>query len=174
VDAKTKEPRSSTKASSRPGPALDPEIANLMRMVADIQRANTRQLRSLWREKKLSERGLFILELVNAGLDRPSRLIEYFDVLPSTITFETDKLAAAGLLVRQADPTDRRVVRLSLTNAGQSVHRETTMAINDLLRPRLAALPAEELAQFLATFQKIVDPLRAAAGPPASTDADEA
>jgi DNA-binding MarR family transcriptional regulator len=143
------------------GPKLDPDVTDLMRVSADLQRATSRELRALWRKKRLSERGIFILELVNAGLDRPSRLIEYFDVLPSTITFETDKLVAAGLLVRDSDPNDRRVVRLNLTPAGRVVHRETTKVINAMLRPRLAALSPEELAQFLATFHKIVDPLYA-------------
>lgn len=138
------------------GPKLDPEITEIMRCSADLQRLTTRSLRSLWRKKKMSERGIFILELVNAGLDRPSRLIEYFDVLPSTITFETDKLVAAGLLVRDSDPSDRRVVRLSLTPAGRAVHRETTRAINATLRPRLDAISSKELEQFLATFSKIV------------------
>ena len=108
--------------------------------------------------------------VVNAGLDRPTRLIEYFDVLPSTITFETDKLVAAGLIVRDSDPNDRRVVRLSLTPAGRAVHRETTRAINAELRPRLAAIPPAELEQFLATFKKIVDPLHGRASPEPDAD----
>ena len=142
---------------------LDPDVTELMRVSTDLQRATTRQLRNLWRSKKLSERGLFILELVNAGLDRPSRLIEYFDVLPSTITFETDKLVAAGLIIRESLPTDRRVVRLSLTRAGRAAHCETTDALNGVLRPRLDALAPGELESFLATFRRIVDPLNAPA-----------
>jgi DNA-binding MarR family transcriptional regulator len=130
-----------------------------MRLSADLQRATGRRLRHLWRRRKLTERGLYILELVQAGLDRPSRLIEYFDVLPSTITFETDKLVAAGLMLRQPDPQDRRVVRLRLTPAGRTVHRETTQAINSVLRPRLDALHPDELKQLLALFHKVVDPL---------------
>jgi DNA-binding MarR family transcriptional regulator len=141
-------------------PRLDPEVAELMALSANMQRATSRSLRNLWRTLKLSERGLYILELVNAGLDRPSRLIEYFDVLPSTITFETDKLAAAGLLVREPDPTDRRVVRLSLTDAGRAVHAETTEAINSVLRPALAGLSADDRARFFAVFHQIVDPLQ--------------
>lgn len=140
-------------------PKLDSEVADLMTLSTNVQRASTRQLRLLWRGKKLSERGLYILELVNAGLDRPSRLIEYFEVLPSTITFETDKLVAAGLLTREADLEDRRVVRLKLTQAGQAVHAEVTEQINAALRPRLAELSDAERAQFFALFHKILDPL---------------
>jgi DNA-binding MarR family transcriptional regulator len=155
-----REPEQSPKAPRERGPMLDPDVTELMTLATNMQRATTRELRGLWRKRKLSERGLFILELVNAGLDRPSRLIEYFDVLPSTITFETDKLVAAGLMVRESDPSDRRVVRLSLTDEGRAVHRETTDAINSVLRPQLATLSREELRQFLALYHRIVDPLR--------------
>jgi DNA-binding MarR family transcriptional regulator len=147
-------------ASDGSRPRLDHDVADVMRLAANLQRATARQLRDLWRTRKLSERGLFILELVNAGLDRPSRLIEYFDVLPSTITFETDKLVGAGLVVREADPSDRRVVRLSLTEAGRGVHAEVTQAINALLRPALAGLSSEDRARFFFLFHQLVDPLQ--------------
>ena len=149
------------KASAGGGEPLDPEIIAVMRLAADLQRASSRHLKGLWRERGLSERALFILELVHAGLDRPSRLIEYFDVLPSTITFETEKLVAAGLIIRESLPTDRRVVQLKLTPKGVEVHRETTQSLNELLRPRLAALAPQELEAFLATFEKIVHPIPA-------------
>ncbi len=151
--------RGADTAAAEPAPVLDPAVAALVTLSANVQRACTRQLRGLWREKKISERGLYVLELVNAGLDRPSRLIEYFEVLPSTITFETDKLVSAGLLTREADPGDRRVVRLKLTAAGLAAHAEATEAINAVLRPRLAALSDEEQARFFALFHEILDPL---------------
>lgn len=135
---------------------LDADVTEVMRLSADLQRGSARSLKGVWREKGLSERGLYILELVNAGLDRPSKLIEYFDVLPSTITFETDKLVAAGLITREALPTDRRVVQLSLTDEGRAVHRATTQAVNAFLKPRLSALSRTELEAFVATFRKIV------------------
>jgi DNA-binding MarR family transcriptional regulator len=138
---------------------LDPQIIAVMRMSADLQRASSRHLKRLWRDRGLTERGLYILELVNDGLDRPSKLIEYFDVLPSTITFETEKLVSAGLLFREALPTDRRVVQLSLTAKGHEVHRETTETLNAVLLPRLAALAPGELETFLAIFRKIIEPI---------------
>lgn len=147
---------------------LDDDVTAVMRLSSDLQRGSSRSLKGVWRERGLSERGIYILELVNAGLDRPSRLIEYFDVLPSTITFETDKLVAAGLISRESLPTDRRVVQLSLTDEGEAVHRETTEVVNGFLKPRLAALPREELEAFVATFRKIVGTL-----PPASVAREE-
>jgi DNA-binding MarR family transcriptional regulator len=147
------------KASAGAEVRLDPQIIAVMRLSADMQRASSRHLKRLWRDKGLTERGLYVLELVNAGLDRPSKLIEYFDVLPSTITFETEKLVSAGLLTRESLPTDRRVVQLSLTKKGHEVHRETTEMLNAFLLPRLAALAPGELETFLRIFQKLVEPI---------------
>jgi len=147
------------KASAGGEVRLDPNIVAVMRLSADLQRGSSRHLKRLWREKRLTERGLYILELVNAGLDRPSKLIEYFDVLPSTITFETEKLVSAGLLARESLPADRRVVQLSLTDKGHEVHRETTETLNAFLLPRLAALAPGELETFLRIFQKLVEPI---------------
>jgi DNA-binding MarR family transcriptional regulator len=140
-------------------PASNAHVNALLLADDRLRRALGRQFRTLWRTRKLSERGSFIMGLVNAGVDRPSRLIEHFDVLPSTITFETDKLVAAGLLRRESDPSDRRVVRLSLTDEGRAVHHETVRTVNAFLQPVLATLSPNELDQFLATFRKIVDQL---------------
>lgn len=149
-------PLTRTKTPDAAPVRLDADVIDVMRLSADLQRGTARSLKGVWREKGLTERGIYILELVNAGLDRPSKLIEYFDVLPSTITFETDKLVAAGLIRREALPTDRRVVQLSLTEEGVAVHRETTEAVNSFLKPRLAALSRAELETFVTTFRKIV------------------
>ena len=154
--AKTPEARVVHEAPKDQPVRLDADVLAVMRLTADLQRASSRNLKSIWRERGLSERGLVILELVHAGLDRPSKLIEYFDVLPSTITFETDKLVAAGLLTREALPSDRRVVQLSLTEEGQALHRQTTQTFNAFLKPRLEALSRAELKAFLTTFQRIV------------------
>ena len=149
--------RKARKASPpQSSPGVDPDVNRLVRIDDRFRRAMGLQFRTLWRTRKLSERGSFILGFVNAGLDRPSRLIEHFDVLPSTITFETDKLVAAGLLRREPDPSDRRAVRLSLTDEGRALHQETVATVNAYLQPILAKLSREELDQFLATFDKIV------------------
>lgn len=156
VDSVTRSRKLDADAAQGSPVRLDADVIDVMRLSADLQRASSRSLKGVWRERGLSERGIYILELVNAGLDRPSKLIEYFDVLPSTITFETDKLVAAGLITREALPTDRRVVQLSLTEEGRAVHRSTTQTVNAFLKPRLEALSRAELEAFVATFRKIV------------------
>jgi DNA-binding MarR family transcriptional regulator len=59
-----------------------------------------------------------ILKLAGAGGERSARLAERLAVAKPTLTATADGLVAAGLARREAEPGDRRVVRLRLTDAG--------------------------------------------------------
>ncbi len=61
-----------------------------------------------------------MLKLIGGGGERSARLAEKLAVARPTLTSTADSLVAAGLAVRQAEPGDRRVVRLCLTPAGQA------------------------------------------------------
>ncbi len=61
-----------------------------------------------------------ILKLIGQGGERSARLAEKLAVARPTLTSTADSLVAAGLAVREAEPGDRRVVRLRLTAAGQA------------------------------------------------------
>jgi len=59
-----------------------------------------------------------MLKLIGAGGERSARLAEKLAVAKPTLTSTADSLVAAGLAYREAEPGDRRVVRLRLTPAG--------------------------------------------------------
>ncbi|HTZ90954.1 MAG TPA: MarR family transcriptional regulator [Streptosporangiaceae bacterium] len=61
-----------------------------------------------------------ILKLIGAGGERSAKLAEKLAVAKPTLTSTADSLVAAGLATRQAEPGDRRVVRLFLTDAGRA------------------------------------------------------
>ncbi len=61
-----------------------------------------------------------ILKLIGQGGERSARLAEKLAVAKPTLTATADSLVAAGLACREAEPGDRRVVRLHLTQAGQT------------------------------------------------------
>jgi DNA-binding MarR family transcriptional regulator len=61
-----------------------------------------------------------MLKLIGAGGERSAKLAEKLAVAKPTLTSTADSLVAAGLATRQAEPGDRRVVRLFLTEAGQA------------------------------------------------------
>lgn len=81
---------------------------------------------------------------------------------PSNITGLADRLAARGLVERQADPGDRRVKLLALTPEGEAV----TTRLGELATtgvPGLSELSDAELAELLALLLQV---LRAAGAEP--------
>jgi DNA-binding MarR family transcriptional regulator len=88
----------------------DPHSAVLaiMRMARALERVDA----------GLSPQQYRILKLAGAGGERSARLAERLAVAKPTLTVIADGLVAAGLARREAEPGDRRVVRLRLTDAG--------------------------------------------------------
>jgi DNA-binding MarR family transcriptional regulator len=61
-----------------------------------------------------------IMKLASAGGERSTRLAQRLAVAKPTLTALADGLVAAGYASRIAEPGDRRVVRLTLTEAGRA------------------------------------------------------
>jgi DNA-binding MarR family transcriptional regulator len=72
-----------------------------------------------------------ILKLIGQGGERSARLAEKLAVARPTLTATADSLVAAGLACREAEPGDRRVVRLHLTEAGQAAIERADGAFGD-------------------------------------------
>jgi len=67
-------------------------------------------------------------------------------VKPPTITAAVDRLEADGLAVRERDAVDRRVTRVSITDAGKSLLNAARRERTAYLEQRLRALPAADRA----------------------------
>ncbi|GGB38784.1 MarR family transcriptional regulator [Tistrella bauzanensis] len=83
-----------------------------------------------------------------------TELGQVLDLSQSSASTLVQKLEAAGLVSRSADPADRRAVTLMLTFEGDEMRRVTARRANDLNRRMAAGLSAEALAviaQWLAT-----------------------
>ncbi len=83
--------------------------------------------------------------------------------LAATIGFDTstiggviDRLQARGLIQRHPSPTDRRVRRLRLTEAGASLLTSIVPLVDSAQERILAPLPEHERAQFLTSLRKLV------------------
>jgi DNA-binding MarR family transcriptional regulator len=85
-----------------------------------------------------------LAHLANRGPMTPSALAELERVQPPPMTRTVNCLAEAGLVRREAHPTDGRQVLVQLTDAGAAEVRETRRRRNAWLAGRLAELePAE-------------------------------
>jgi DNA-binding MarR family transcriptional regulator len=68
-----------------------------------------------------------------------------------------DDLESRGLIMRRPDPDDRRVRLLSLTADGQRKRAAAQAAIQAGEETRLARLPADQRAAFLAALQLLTE-----------------
>lgn len=72
-----------------------------------------------------------MLKLIGAGGERSARLADKLAVARPTLTATADSLVAAGLACREAEPGDRRVVRLRLTEAGEAAVARADLAYSE-------------------------------------------
>jgi|SRR6185437_12828692 DNA-binding MarR family transcriptional regulator len=104
-----------------------------------------------------------VLKLIGAGGERSAKLAERLAVAKPTLTSTADGLVAAGLLQRETEIKDRRVVRLRLTEAGQEAmrHADDVYAgwLGDLLT---ATADPERLLADLAQLDHALDEIHRA------------
>ncbi|MGD9404922.1 MAG: MarR family transcriptional regulator [Anaerolineae bacterium] len=75
---------------------------------------------------------------------------------PSNVTRVVDILVRRGLLCRERDSEDRRVVRVYRTPAGQKLYEEVSRTYVESIRERIGTLSESEHA----TLQELLGPLK--------------
>jgi DNA-binding MarR family transcriptional regulator len=95
-----------------------------------------------------------------AYYDRPPRmadLAERLEVVPRAVTSLVDGLEASGWVRRAPDPTNRRVVRIELTDTGQDTLRSLRSARRTAAEDVLAPLTADQRAVLGGLLSTLVD-----------------
>lgn len=88
----------------------------------------------------------------------PGKLIEETLVSSGTMTNRIDRLVNAGLVERQADTSDRRVVRVRLTPAGKETVDATMTRLLEFEREHLGPLGARERAALASHLKELLLP----------------
>ncbi|MFD0633525.1 MarR family winged helix-turn-helix transcriptional regulator [Catenulispora yoronensis] len=106
--------------------------------VVDAVQVLVRLRRTLERvETGLSLPQYQLLAMVRSGGERSARLADKLAVRKPTLTAAADALVGAGFLEREADPGDRRVVRVRITEAGlvalRTAEKQLAVAVAPLL-----------------------------------------
>jgi DNA-binding MarR family transcriptional regulator len=113
------------------------------------------QLRILFRVRQ--EPGIGVKDLAVA-----------FGVSASNITQQVDKLVSRGLMARVEREDNRRYVSLTLTEDGEQVAGEYSIAARGYLRHALAGLDAAELDRLTELLTRVVEQATRAAVLPAA------
>lgn len=103
----------------------------------------------------LGPRGSWILDLIYAGFDSPSRLANPMGIGRSLVTAELKRLTEAGLIEQAQCPDDRRRLMLTLTALGDRTRRQVIDDMSAFLEDRLGEHSREELlfcGRLLQTF----------------------
>jgi len=95
-----------------------------------------------------------LCRLDDESSQRLGALASTFGLDPSTITRQVQALERAGLAERGADPRDRRVSMLSLTDAGARAVRATRTRRRERFREMLAGWSEDDLETFAVLLER--------------------
>lgn len=138
---------------SEPGQVTAAELGELLQRAAHVF---ARRGIAAFAEHDLSPARVRLIVTVGESPSiKMSELATRLAVTNRAITPLADGLEAEGLLVREADPTDRRAFRLTLTDRGQDV-RQTISALQQSVSDHIfGAIPQpdrDHLARLLRAF----------------------
>jgi MarR family transcriptional regulator, organic hydroperoxide resistance regulator len=86
----------------------------------------------------------------------PGELAERLDVSTPTVVKSATRMEATGLVARRRDETDRRLIRIYLTERGRSVQTDIEGARDELERRATAALTDAERRYLISALRKII------------------
>lgn len=131
--------------------------ADIPRILGRFRRQLRRSAGTGYAPGQLSESQAELLRLVThrPGVSVSTAAAE-LGLMPNTASTLVTKLSCAGLLERTADPADRRVSRLRLTESAQQVMDATAQARRAVLTDLLAELDEDQIG-VLANGLKVLE-----------------
>ncbi|MFC4410092.1 MarR family winged helix-turn-helix transcriptional regulator [Chungangia koreensis] len=102
---------------------------------------------------------LVLNELKEKGPQKPSELARKLNYTPGALTGISTKLINEGYAVRQYDKADRRIARISITEAGIDILKIAQKAGHELRADLYSVLSDEEINQLLVIQKKLLNHL---------------
>ena len=126
-------------------PKRDPVIEEIVEAFEPVLAAQRRVLAAVWQDRSISKLNLHILMLLQAhGAQPMSRLAALANVALPNLTAIVGRMEELGLVVRESDPRDRRLVVVRETDRGRSCIEELQSVRRDELRRILHTLTPGE------------------------------
>ena len=131
----------------------------LLQFAQQFQKFYDRQFLPILERTHLTMREVHVLLFLanNPGYDTARDITALRGLSKSQVSQAVDLLTAEGLLQRTPDQRDRRVVHLSITEAGEPLTRECQAMQGRCSQQLLAALAPAEQVQFRALLKKVLD-----------------
>lgn len=122
-------------------------------------------------ERGMAERGIsraragLLWALLHGGPMTQRSLAARLSVTPRNVTGLLDALETDGLVQREAHPTDRRALLVTLTDQGRSLTTALRSGRDDLAAELFQGMPDEQIAAFTAGLEMVIERLRGSALP---------
>jgi DNA-binding MarR family transcriptional regulator len=131
--------------------------AEVGRLWADVAAAAKRELRPMLEAEGVTMPQAMALQTLLAAGGRASArdLVRDCHMLASTVTGVTDRLEHAGLVRRERDERDRRVVWVALTDSGRELAERLPKLFEQIGRA-FTVLPARELEQMRGSLLRVL------------------
>jgi MarR family transcriptional regulator for hemolysin len=132
-----------------------------------LQLAHTSKMVSRAFSDALAEAGgsvpmwLILTNLMGESWPAQHRLARALRIEGPTLTRHLDGLEQAGLIARSREPTDRRAVRVELTDAGRAKHAELRQAVIGFNRRLTVGLDETELGELRGLLERLETNVRA-------------
>ena len=141
------------------------DLARSIYRLATVQRALARHALA-----ELGSRGFTALAVAHReGPVRVSEIAERLSIDLSVASRQIAALERAGYVVREADPDDRRAQRISITDDGVRVLRESHRRMVAAFSDALAEWTDDELAALASGLDRLRDDFTGTAGTPAAS-----
>jgi DNA-binding MarR family transcriptional regulator len=137
------------------------ESEALAELLFDVQRGLFERIRLAFREVDLPRTEMMVMMLVRRepGVTL-SELARRCGIAKSHISGTVEALHQRGLVEKQADPADQRLVRLTLTEAASSALQPLYACLRGRLAEVTAAVPEEQQAALIESLQVLRDALQ--------------
>lgn len=133
-------------------------MCRLLELAPAVRRAFEVRLdaehRALWRS--LTVHQLEALVALEDGPTSMRSLCDRLEISESAGTALVDRLATRGLVERQDDPDDRRVVRIAASDAARAMVAQYQELKRDRLATVLADLPTDDLATLVRIYESVL------------------
>jgi DNA-binding MarR family transcriptional regulator len=134
----------------------------LLRLMPRFQRWAATTVQANRDGQDLSLRQLAVIYLIREGVVFPSELARQLRISPAVVTGLLDRLAQRGYVQRVADASDRRRLRLALTDAGLAASVTVEHLLSRDVAEYLSHVPAadlESVGRALDLLERVVDAL---------------
>ena len=135
--------------------SLNDVFTNVMRQIfLTPVSSDENQNEVTWAQRKI------LLMIENAGPQKMSEIARQISVTMSGATAVVDKMVKTGLVVREFDPNDRRVVLIALSDQGREVMQDCVKMQERCFEAVLDRLSPAKQDELMANFKRIHELLK--------------